>query len=79
MRKSQFSEDQITSILKAVEAGRTVKEVCREHQISEATYYKWKSKYGGMDAADIRRLHELEAENLRLKQRYADLLLKIAR
>ena len=59
MRKSKFSEHQIIAILKAVEAGRTVKDVCREHEISEATYYQWKSKYGGMEAADIRRLREL--------------------
>jgi putative transposase len=49
MRKSEFSELQIVSILKAVDAGRTIKDVCREHEISEATYYQWKSKYGGMD------------------------------
>ena len=59
MRKSKFSEHQIIAILKAVEAGRTVRDVCREHEVSEATYYQWKSKYGGMEAADIRRLREL--------------------
>ena len=79
MRKSDFSEDQIMSILKAVDAGRTLQDVCREHDISEATYYQWKSKYSGMQAADIRRLRELEDENRLLKQKYADLLLKIAR
>jgi putative transposase len=61
--------------LKAVEAGRTVKDVCREHELSEATYYKWKAKYGGMEAADIKRLRELEEENRRLKHMYADLSL----
>ena len=76
MRKSKFSEHQIIAILKAVEAGRTVKDVCREHEISDATYYQWKSKYGGMEAADIRRLRELEEENRRLKQMYADLSLE---
>jgi len=76
MRKSKFSENQIITILKAVEAGRTVREVCREHEISEATYYQWKSKYGGMQASDIRRLRELEEENRRLKQMYADLSLE---
>ena len=76
MRKSKFSEHQIIAILKAVEAGRTVKDVCREHEISEATYYQWKSKYGGMEAADIRRLRELEEENQRLKQMYAELSLE---
>ena len=79
MRKSEFSEVQIVSILKAVDAGRTIKDVCREHEISEATYYQWKSKYGGMEAADIRRLRELEDENRKLKQKYADLLQKLPR
>jgi len=59
-----------------VEAGRTVKDVCREHEVSEATYYQWKSKYGGMQASDIKRLRELEEENRRLKQISADLLLE---
>src|SRR5262245_12204017 len=76
MRKSKFSEHQIIAILKAVEAGRTVKDVCREHEISDATYYQWKSKYGGMQASDIKRLRELEDENRRLKQISADLLLE---
>ena len=58
MRKSKFSETQIITILKAVEAGKTVRDVCREHEISDATYYKWKTKYGGMEAADIRRYRE---------------------
>jgi putative transposase len=76
MRKSKFSETQIIAILKAVEAGQTVRDVCREHEISDATYYKWKTKYGGMEAADIRRLRELEAENRRLKHMYAELSLE---
>jgi putative transposase len=76
MRKSKFSEHQIITILKAVEAGRTVRDVCREHEISEATYYQWKSKYGGMEASDIRRLRELEEENRRLKAMYAELSLE---
>jgi putative transposase len=76
MRKSKFSEHQIIAILKAVEAGRTVRDVCREHEISEATYYQWKSKYGGMEASDIRRLRELEEENRRLKAMYAELSLE---
>jgi putative transposase len=53
--KEQFSENTIITILKAVEVGRAVRDVCREHEVSEATYYKWKTKYGGMEAADIRR------------------------
>ena len=76
MRKSKFSEHQIIAILKAVEGGRTVRDVCREHEISDATYYQWKSKYGGMQASDIKRLRELEEENRRLKQISADLLLE---
>jgi putative transposase len=58
MRKSKFSEHQIIAILKAVESGRTARDVCREHEISDATYYQWKSKYGGMQASDIKRLRE---------------------
>ena len=76
MRKSKFSETQIIAILKAVEAGKTVRDACREHEISDATYYKWKTKYGGMEGADIRRLRELEAENRRLKHMYAELSLE---
>ena len=76
MRKSRFSDNQIVRILKQVEGGRKVKEVCREHSISDATYYTWKSKFGGMEAADIRRLKETEDENRRLKQMYADLSLE---
>ena len=75
MKKSRFTETQIVKILKEVESGRLVKEVCREYGISEATYYNWKSKYGGMQASDIRRLKELEDENRRLKQMYAELCL----
>lgn len=75
MKKSRFTETQIVKILKEVESGRLVKEVCREYGISEATYYNWKSKYGGMQASDIKRLKELEDENRRLKQMYAELCL----
>ena len=75
MKKSRFTETQIVKILKEVETGRLVKEVCREYGVSEATYYNWKSKYGGMEASDIKRLKELEDENRRLKQMYAELCL----
>lgn len=73
MKKTRFSETQIVSILKQQEAGRTVKELCREAGISDATFYNWKSKYGGMEASDVKRLKELEEENFRLKKMYADL------
>lgn len=73
MRKSKFSEYQIVKILKAVEGGRTVVDVCREHGVSSATYYKWKSKYGGMEASDVQRMKDLETENRKLKQMFADL------
>lgn len=76
MKKTRFNESQIISVLKTVEAGRMVKDVCREHGISEATYYNWKAKYGGMEASDIKRLKELEDENRRLKQMYANLSLE---
>ena len=76
MRKSQFSETQIVKILKEVEGGRTAKDVCREYGIHQTTYSRWKSKYGGMEAADIKRLKELQDENRRLKQMYADMSLE---
>jgi putative transposase len=76
MKRSKFSEHQIIAMLKAVESGQSVKDVCRENEVSEATYYKWKTKYGGMQASDIKRLRELEDENRRLKQISADLLLE---
>ena len=75
MKRSKFSESQIITILKAVETGRTVADVCREHEIAQTTYYKWKQKYGGMQASDIKRLRELEEENRKLKQMYAELSL----
>lgn len=73
MRKSRFTETQIVSILKSADAGKKVKEICREHGISDATYYKWKSKYGGMEASDLRRVRELETELSQFKRMYAEL------
>jgi putative transposase len=76
MKKTRFTETQIVKILREVECGRAVKDVCRENGISDATYYNWKAKYGGMEASDIKRLKELEDENRRLKQMYAELSLE---
>ncbi|HBW8316255.1 IS3 family transposase [Klebsiella pneumoniae] len=76
MRKARFTEHQIIAVLKSVEAGRTVKDVCREAGISEASYYDWKAKYGGMEASDIKKMKDLEDENRRLKQMFADLSLE---
>ena len=76
MRKSRFSEQKIVRILKEVEAGRTVRDVCREHGIAESTYDTWKAKYDGMSVSDIQHLKALEEENRRLKQMYADLSLE---
>ena len=76
MKKSRFTDSQIMSILKQAEAGTPVAELCREHGMSSATFYKWKAKYGGMDISMITRLKELKAENARLKRMYADERLK---
>jgi len=76
MKKSRFSETQIVAILKQADAGMPAKDVCRRAGISLATYYQWKSKYGGMEASDLKRVKELEAENARLKRLYADLALR---
>jgi len=76
MKKSKFTDAQILSIIKQTEAGTSVADVCREHMISDATFYKWRAKYGGMDASMMSRLKELEAENTRLKKMYAEERLK---
>lgn len=76
MRKSKFSESKIVSLLKEAEAGRKVSDICRENAISSATFYQWRSKYGGMEAADIRKLKELQEENATLKRMYADMALE---
>ena len=72
MRKTRFSETQIVAVLKEVDAGRAVVEVCRKHGISDQTYYNWKAKYGGASVSELKRLKELEAENAKLKRMYAD-------
>ena len=73
MKKSRFSDGQIVAVLKQAESGVPVPELCREHGISSATFYKWRSKFGGMDASLMARLKELEEENRRLKKMYAEM------
>ncbi len=76
MKKSRYTESQIIKVLNEIEWGRKIKDICRDYEISDATYYNWKSKYGVMTASDIRKLKDLEDENRRLKQMYADLSLQ---
>ena len=78
MRKSKFSETQIVGILKDAEGGIPVADLLRKHGISKATFFKWRSKYGGASVSDVKRLRELEAENTKLKRMYADLALENA-
>ena len=75
MRKSRYSQEQIIRVLRQVESGQKVKDVIREHGISEQTYYRWKSKFGGMTVSDAKRLKQVEAENRQLKKLVADLSL----
>ena len=75
MKQSRFSEHQIIGILKEAEAGLKVSDLSRKYGISETTYYNWKAKYGGKESSDVKRLHDLEDENRRLKQMYAQLSL----
>ena len=72
MKRKRYTEDKIISILKQHEAGRTIVDLAREHGIAQNTLYRWKSKYGGMDVSEARRLRELEAENARLKRLLAE-------
>lgn len=73
MKRSRFTETQIVAILKEADAGAKVKDLCRKHGISDATYYNWKSKYGGMEASDLKRMKELEGELSQYKRMYAEL------
>jgi putative transposase len=75
MARARWNEEQIIGILKQVEAGRPVAEMCRENGVGESTYYKWKSKYGGLEVNEARRLKTLEDENTRLKRLLADAML----
>ena len=77
MKRKQYSEEQIITILKEAEAGATVAEVIRKHGIAEGTYYRWKAKYGGMEISDAKRLKQMEDENRRLKRIIADQALDI--
>ncbi len=75
MKKSRFSEEKMIAVLKQAEAGVKVSELVRKHGISEATFYNWRAKYGGLDVSQLRRLKELEGENARLKKMFAELSL----
>ncbi len=74
--KQRFSEEQIVGILREAEAGVAIKELCRKHGFSEASYYAWRSKYGGMEVSDVKRLKSLDAENTRLKRLLAETMLE---
>lgn len=77
MRKSRFTEEQIIGFLKQAEVGMSIKELCRQGGFSDATFYKWRAKYGGMQATDAKRLRELESENAKLKRLLAEAHLDI--
>lgn len=76
MKAGRFSESQIVAILKQQDSGQTVAQITREHGVSEATFYNWKAKYGGMQVSEVKRLKDLEEENRRLKKMYAELSLQ---
>jgi len=77
MKKSKFSPTQIALILKEFDGGKTVEEISREHGISRATFYKWRERYGGMEASELKRVKQLEEENAKLKRMYANLALEL--
>jgi putative transposase len=76
MKRARFTETQIVAVLKEADSGVPVKDLCRKHGISDATYYNWKSKYGGMEASDLKKMKELERELSQLKRMYADMALE---
>ena len=78
MRRSRFSDEQIIGILKEHQAGMTASDLCRKHGISDATFYKWRSKYGGMEVSEAKRLKALEDENKKLKKLLAEQMLDVA-
>ena len=78
MRRSRFSDDQIIGILKEHQAGLSAVELCRKYGVSDATFYKWRSKYGGMDVSEAKRLKSLEEENGKLKRLLADAMLDVS-
>lgn len=75
MKKSRFTETQIVKAIKAHEGGRKVEEICREMEVTPTTFFKWKQRYGGMEASEVKKLKELQEENSRLKRMFADLSL----
>jgi len=77
MKKSQFSPTQITSILKEFDNGKTAEAITREHGVSKASLYKWRQRYGGLEASELKRIKELEEENTRLKRMYANLAMEL--
>jgi putative transposase len=77
MKKGKFTTDQIARILKEFDQGKSVEDISREHGVSRASFYKWRQRYGGMEASDLKRIKELEEENARLKRMYTNLAMEL--